>query len=260
MKIIVIGLTIALCGVVAVAQETNKETSIASAQSADSVEADRLQSLASTSFAKRDYKRAIELLKQSLALKEKALGGDHSDVATTLHNLANVYQKAGKFQDAEPLYLRAISIRESKLGTTNPDYIQVLKDYACLNKSETNDKATEQTKSMLMKRARCVFAGLDVNCSLDSAVPDDGILNGKVSSWVIPHYPKGANVTQSIFVYVTVSEEGNVINAFAMCGDPVLRKAAVDAAEQAKLKPTLIKDKPSQVRGILIYKFVYQGP
>jgi tetratricopeptide (TPR) repeat protein len=257
MKTILIILAIALCGIGSLAQETNTQNSSSSVQSADLAEADRLESLASASFSKRDYKAAGEFLKRSLALKEKALGADHPDVATTLHNLANVYQKAGKYDDAEPLYLRAISIRESRLGASHPDSVQLLKDYACMKKFGS-DKANEQIRIRMIKRAHCLFAGLDVDCSPDSAILVDGILNAKVSSWVLPHYPKGANVTQQISVYVTVSEEGKVLNAYAPCGDPLLRKAAVDAAWQAKTKPRMINGKPTKVRGVLIYNFVHQ--
>ena len=42
----------------------------------------------------------------SLAIREKALGPDHPDVATSLNNLAELYEAQGRYADAEPLYKR----------------------------------------------------------------------------------------------------------------------------------------------------------
>jgi len=254
MKTILIAFAIALCGIGTLAQEPIKPNPNASAQSTDLAEADRLESLASTSFSKRDYKAAAELLKKSLALKEKALGVDHSDVATTLHSLANVYQSLGKYDDAEPFYLRSISIRETKLGASHPDTIQVVKDYACSYHKRRSgpDKKPDQNTVRLLKRASCLFAGLADDCE------SDGILNGKAVLLVTPPYPRGAQVTQRIYVYVHISEEGRMTSATAPCGDPLLAKAAVEAARQAKFKPKLVNGNPVQVDGILIYDFVHQ--
>src|SRR6266478_4265156 len=84
------------------AQVTKKQDSrsqTTATQSPELAQADQLENLASISFSKRDFKQAESLLKQSLALKENVLGADNPGVATTLHNLANVYQKAGKYHE-----------------------------------------------------------------------------------------------------------------------------------------------------------------
>ncbi|MEY4473318.1 MAG: hypothetical protein RL671_1622, partial [Pseudomonadota bacterium] len=45
-----------------------------------------------------------------LAIKEKALGGDHPSTATSLNNLAGLYESMGRFADALPLLRRALRI------------------------------------------------------------------------------------------------------------------------------------------------------
>ena len=67
------------------------------------------------------YADAAGLLQRALAIKEKALGASHPDVAGTLNNLANVYQLQGKYADAEGHYQRALAIREKALGANHPD-------------------------------------------------------------------------------------------------------------------------------------------
>ena len=59
---------------------------------------------------------AEELLKRSLAMREKFLGREHPDVALLLQNLAGILNEQGKFAEAESLLLRCISIREKVLG------------------------------------------------------------------------------------------------------------------------------------------------
>ena len=64
---------------------------------------------------------AEPLYKRSLAIREKALGPDHPDVASSLNNLAWLYQRQGRYADAEPLYKRSLAIREKALGPDHPD-------------------------------------------------------------------------------------------------------------------------------------------
>ncbi|MHC1756201.1 MAG: tetratricopeptide repeat protein [Methanosarcina sp.] len=49
-------------------------------------------------------------------------GPEHPDVATTLNNLALLYEGMGKYEKALPLYKRALEIIEKTLGTNHPNY------------------------------------------------------------------------------------------------------------------------------------------
>ncbi len=68
--------------------------------------------------------RAEQLYRRSLAIREKALGSDHPDVAMSLDNLAKLYQAQGKYAEAEPLLQRSLAIRKGatkRLGAKPPD-------------------------------------------------------------------------------------------------------------------------------------------
>jgi tetratricopeptide (TPR) repeat protein len=54
---------------------------------------------------------------------EKALGRDHPAVATGLNNLALLYKDQGRYEEAEPLYSRALAIFENVLGLTHPSTV-----------------------------------------------------------------------------------------------------------------------------------------
>lgn len=105
------------------------------------------------------YKEGEPLLKRALAIREQALGAHHPDTLTTRKNLETFYRNwnfikqqrktempadtattfnnqavllyaQGKYAEAEPLYQRALAIRERQLGPTHPDTAQTLNNLA----------------------------------------------------------------------------------------------------------------------------------
>lgn len=96
--------------------------------------------------------------------------------------------------------------------------------------------------------------------SPDGALPG-GVLNGKATSLPAPDYPSAARAikaTGSVSVQVLIGEDGSIITATAISGNPLLRAAAVSAAKQAKFSPTRLEGVPVKVSGIITYNFV--GP
>jgi tetratricopeptide (TPR) repeat protein len=55
-----------------------------------------------------------------LGIREKALGPDHPDMATSLNNLAMLYRTKGNYAEAEVLLKRALAIKKKALG---PDHL-----------------------------------------------------------------------------------------------------------------------------------------
>ncbi|MCA1594384.1 MAG: TonB family protein [Acidobacteria bacterium] len=85
-----------------------------------------------------------------------------------------------------------------------------------------------------------------------------GVLNGKAISKPAPAYPpiaKAAHAAGMVVVQVTVDESGNVTEAKAVSGHPLLQQAAVAAARQARFTPTLLSGKPVKVSGVITYEF-----
>ena len=76
-----------------------------------------LNNLAALYQVQGRYAEAEPLFKRSLAIKEKAFGPDHPDVALSLNNLGLLYQNQGRYTDAEPLYKRALAIKEKDTRT-----------------------------------------------------------------------------------------------------------------------------------------------
>jgi CHAT domain-containing protein/Flp pilus assembly protein TadD len=76
------------------------------------------------------------LYQRSLAIREKALGRDHPNVAPVLNNLAAMYRNQGRHADAEPLSQRSLAIAERAFGRDHPNVATALNNLAELYRSQ----------------------------------------------------------------------------------------------------------------------------
>ncbi|MDT5062475.1 MAG: periplasmic protein TonB [Acidobacteriota bacterium] len=86
-----------------------------------------------------------------------------------------------------------------------------------------------------------------------------GVLNGKAISKPQPAYPpiaKAANASGTVVVQVLIDEDGKVTQAHAVSGHPLLRKAAEEAARNARFSPTQLSGQPVKVTGVITYNFI----
>ncbi|MBI3990363.1 MAG: tetratricopeptide repeat protein [candidate division NC10 bacterium] len=89
------------------------------------------------------------------ALKEvESFGPQDRRLATSLYGLADVYRAQGKYTEAEPLYQRALAIREKTLGPEHPDVVTSLENYAALLRRTHHDAEAEKLEA----RAKAIRA------------------------------------------------------------------------------------------------------
>ena len=124
-----------------------------------------------------------------------------------------------------------------------------------------------------------LLTGVSVENSAAQAVPktiNGGVVNGKATRLPKPEYPdnlREAGIEGMVAVNVTIDETGTVIDAKAeivdqrakksadgmmfepAVVDPQLRKAAENAALEAKFAPTLLNSVPVQITGKIVYNF-----
>ena len=62
----------------------------------------------------------------------KDFGESDPRLASSLNNLAALYYTQGKYEEAEPLYQRALAIDEKALGPEYPDTASIRENYADL--------------------------------------------------------------------------------------------------------------------------------
>jgi tetratricopeptide (TPR) repeat protein len=102
-------------------------------------------------YQKGQYDRAVIVAKKALEVAEKNVGKNPVAVATSLNNLAELYDSQGQYAQAEPLLKRSLEIREKALGPDHPAVAIILENIAVLyratNRTEEADaldkRATE---------------------------------------------------------------------------------------------------------------------
>jgi TonB family protein len=118
--------------------------------------------------------------------------------------------------------------------------------------SKEEQREEEETRYLVPTRS-------DVTKKLHTI--EGGVLNVKASSLPAPQYPaiaREAHASGSVNVRVLIDGDGNVVEAAATSGHPLLRAAAQAAAKEAKFAPTRLSGEPVAVTGVLVYNFVAQ--
>ena len=86
-----------------------------------------------------------------------------------------------------------------------------------------------------------------------------GVLNSQAVALPQPEYPAAARsqkVSGPVSVKVTVDETGKVVAASLLKGHPLLGTAAVQAARNARFRPTMLSGQAVKVTGVVTYNFV----
>src|SRR5262249_17848742 len=78
------------------------------------------------------YEQAIAIAAMICDLIRQDLGENHVDFATSLNNLAELYQLMGNYAAAEPLYRQALEIERTTLGENHVDFATSLNNLAVL--------------------------------------------------------------------------------------------------------------------------------
>ena len=115
------------------------------------IEWDTLNQEALRLYRAGKYERAIIVAQEALKVAEDNVGPNHIDVATSLNNLAGLYDTQGNYAKAEPLYKRALSIDEKALGPDHPSVATTLDNLAGLYRSTNR---SEEAKKLEERAAR----------------------------------------------------------------------------------------------------------
>ncbi len=118
---------------------------------------DRHMRAGDAAYQQGNYAEAVKQTKAALSLAE-AFGPNDPRLAQTLNNLAFLYETQGNYAEAEPLFKRALAMREKVLGPTHPDVATTLEDYAELlrktKRKKDAKKMTARAKAIRAKQAQ----------------------------------------------------------------------------------------------------------
>jgi TonB family protein len=186
---------------------------------------------------------AIDVLKEAIRLKP--------DWAEPYNNLGVAQIKIGKHEEAVKTFKEAIRLK--------PDWAQ-----AHLNLGVAYIKFGDRQKAL---EQHAILMGMNLPLADDlkrfidePRLPiNGGVLNGKALMLPRPSYPavaRAQHASGTVTVQVTIDEEGNVIEAKAVSGHPLLQPPALLAARQARFSPTKLEGRPVKVTGVITYNFV----
>lgn len=66
---------------------------------------------------------------------------------------------------------------------------------------------------------------------------------------------KAVRVTGAVVVIIKIDKQGNVTNAKAVRGHPLLTLSSIGAARESKFVPTLVNGEPTEVNAFIVYNF-----
>ena len=87
-------------------------------------------------YQQGQYAAAMTLAERAVKLARKRWGNQHPNVATSLNNLAGLYESQGRYGEAEPLYLQALDINRIALPDNHPRLASALNNLAQLYESQ----------------------------------------------------------------------------------------------------------------------------
>ena len=220
----------------------------------------------------RDYDGAGPLLQRAFDIRRKLHGTDDTALVPALFNLTDLYILRGRPEQAHSFLSWAISILSRQPPRKDPATAKRLKSYLCplMGLSAANDKELAGKVSNAIWRFEEPEAAAEyekeqkereARGETGKKIVEGGVLNGHAVRKPPPDYPLAAKqqrVMGTVVVQIVVDESGKVIKAEALCGHPLLAKAAVEAARGARFTPTLLSGMPVKVSGVITYNFVLQ--
>lgn len=212
-------------------------------------------------------KESEDQLERSLHIRENAPGSTNMEVARITFRLGEFYRVTGRYGEAAMSYGTVVNIRRSAFGLDDlklvdtDDTSPVLQ---CLDLMKIRQRdALEILSRPDVPQTKRSSDKADAQKTDDAAEKhvEGGVLNGIAISKPAPPYPPEAKmkgISGTVTVVITLDETGKVIRARAICGDPYLVKAAVDASRKARFTPTLLSGVPVKVQGTITYNFSLQ--
>lgn len=97
-----------------------------------------------------EYANIMELCLRLLAIAERALPATDPMLAQILFSLAKQYQANGNLSAAEPLYARALTLREQTFGLQHPLTAQTREAYATLLCAEDRCAEADTLQTLLV--------------------------------------------------------------------------------------------------------------
>ena len=116
------------------------------------------------------FNEAILVAEQALTLAKSLHSGDHADVASSLNNLAALYDSQGHYSKAESFFQQALEMKKRLFNGDHPDVAASLNNLALLYKSQAHYEKAEPLLLQALEMRKRLFNGdhRDIATSLNN--------------------------------------------------------------------------------------------
>jgi len=105
------------------------------------------------------YSQAVSLTEEALTLARQIWGEEHPNIATSLNNLAYLYNSQGRYAEALPLYQQALEMRKRLFAGDHPDVATSLNNLASLYESQGRYAEALPLYQQALEMRKRLFAG-----------------------------------------------------------------------------------------------------
>ncbi len=193
--------------------------------------------------AELNYLKAIETA-------ESKFGKESKESSSPILNLANLYARDRNFEKADDYYLRSYALAIKHYGKAGKEIEQIEDSRICFLTVQGFNFSKSETLNAFYEKKKQLFGD----------IPEYGeSLNAKAKILPKPEVPpevRSQRLGGSIPVRVKIDEQGNVIEAKTVCGNPILGKASEEAVKKARFETVLVNGKPIKYSGIVIYAYI----
>ena len=211
----------------------------------------------------RDYAEAEGFYLRALALKAQSRGAAPPDLVAAHLNLIEVQLIRRDFAKAAASLDRLVEHLRARPPKKDEAAAERVRGYLCALMQAGEAELARKVRDVagrLRDPEHAAARDRGEGPGGRRTVPvSGGVLNGRVARRIAPTYPPAAlsnRVSGPVLVEITVSEEGTVLEAEAVCGHPSLVRAAVEAVRQWRFTPTLLEGRPVKVTGSVTVNFI----
>ena len=117
------------------------------------LESKRLGERVHSLFGGGSYNEALDVAEQQMRLLRENYGEGHHEYATSMNNVATLYQALGRHRDAEPLLQQASRVQERTLGGDHPHTVASLQNLATVY-AAMGEQAMAESMNMIVKQKK----------------------------------------------------------------------------------------------------------
>jgi TonB family protein len=177
------------------------------------------------------FAEAVAAAEDALAFAESSFGPEHQYVVAGLYNLSELYERRGKYDQAEPLLKRALAMATTLFGADGDGTLMIADRLDALYRATHRDADADALER------RFTSSDLLTLEQLDGVVLP--VIDKKVEA-VYPAYARQHKISGKVVLVVTVMKDGSVHFVRVLNStDPSLSDAAVEAVRQWTYKPAL---------------------